>query len=431
MTERVRTIRAKLPAILTCVAVLLGAGCAQENPTEVGGSLLPGGVRTYEVILDASRFVLEDTSFSGFYDPRNTGFLMVARDFQGALNANILARLTIPTIVQVRDSAGNARSDSTPTFTGGRVVLTFDTLAGQTQHNASLRVFRLAEEFDPNSAGWVLRLDTGDVEIPWARPGGTTGTPISPAVWQPGVDSLFFGVDSATVAAWADTLSPVRGLVIQAETPGTRLRAASVALILDIQSEIRPDTTFTTVVQPISRVFVFDPQPPDFAAGSIAGGTPGWRALLRLKERLDTLALPCVDPLPGCTLPLGDAVISAASLLFPAGATVPGYAPEDSIPLGLRYVFANPAVPIERAPLGNFAGNARNASPSIFLGGGGDAEVPFGDYIRQFTDDDEASPGVWVALVSAPEGATFGHASFPALPRLRLVITVGSELRLR
>ena len=416
--------------MLMCVAVLLGAGCAQENPTEVGGSLLPGGVRTYEVILDPSRFVLEDTSFSSFFDPRNSGFLMLARDFQGALNANILARLTIPTIVQVRDSAGNARSDSTPTFTGGRVVLTFDTLAGQTQHSAALRVFRLAEEFDPNSVGWALRVDTGDVEIPWARPGATAGTPISRATWAPGLDSLFFGVDSATVAAWADTLSPVRGLVIQAETPGTRLRAASVALILDIRTEVRPDTTFTTVVQPISRVFVFDPLPPNRAGGSIAGGTPGWRALLRLKERLDTLALPCVDPVPGCSVPLGEAVISAASLLFAAGATVPGYAPEDSIPLGIRHVFTNPAVPIERSPLGSFAGNARNTSPAIFLSGG-DAEVPFGDYIRQFTDDDEAVPGPWVSLVSAPEGATFGHASFPALPRLRLVVTVGSELRLR
>jgi hypothetical protein len=426
-----RVIRATVAVAFTVAANAMAWGCAQENPTEVGRELLPGGVQTYEVILDPSRFIVEDTSFAGYYDPRAAQFLIVARDFQNALNANILTRLAIPTSVQVTDSSGTAQPDTTPTFFGGRVVMTFDSLAaGQSPAAAELRLFRMAEDFHTASVGWNLRLDTGEVRIPWAIPGGTPGSPISSATWEPGTDSLFFNVDSATIAEWADTLSPVSGFTIQAVTPGTRIRAADVALILDLRSEIRPDTTFTEVVTPPTRLFIFDPPSPDLSGGSIAGGTSGWRALLHLKEGLDTLALPCAQPAPGCSVRLGDAAISSAGLLFRAGATVPGYAPEDSVPLGVRYMFRNSAVPLERSPLGSFAGNLRNIPPGIFLTGG-DAEVPFGTYIRQFTDPEATKPGPWIALVSAPEGVTFGHAAFPELPRLRLVITVGSELRLR
>jgi hypothetical protein len=241
-----------------------------------------------------------------------------------------------------------------------------------------------------------------------------------------------FAVDSATIAAWADTLSPVRGFIVRAEEADTRLRVADLTLVLDARSTRRPDTTFTATVRPADRIFVYDPEPPFTVDATVAGGTPAWRAMLHMRPRLDTLSLPCVDATAGCSVRLGDAAISAASLLFTASSPVlPGFVPEDSIGLAVRELFASPSIPIERSPLGDFAGTTRLAAPSLFSGAGGTFEVSIGDYIRQFTDDEDAVPGEWLALVGSPEGNTFGHASFVGRPRLRLVISVGSELRLQ
>jgi hypothetical protein len=431
MMGRVEIKRSIACAAAGAAALVLSAACGQENPTDLGGSLFPGGVRTYEVLLDPARFLEEDTSFSGYFDARAVGYLMLARDF-GALNATIVSNILIPGTVAVVDSGGTAVTDSMPVFTGGRVVLALDSFAVQmAPPNAQLRLYRLAQPYDPASATWTQRVDTGSVELPWVTPGGTAGSLISSSSFDASSDTVRFAVDSATIAAWADTLSPVRGFVVRAEEGETRLRVDNVALVLDARYSARPDTVFTATVQPSDRIFLFDPQPPPTASGTVAGGTPAWRTMLRLRERLDTLSLPCLDATPGCTVRLGDASITGAGLVFTAGApVVPGFAPEDSIGLAIREVFANAAVPIERSPLGAAAGSTRLAAPGLFTTGG-TFEAPFGDYIRQFTDESDAVPGPWVALVGSPEGGTFGHAAFAGRPLLRLVISIGSELRLQ
>ncbi len=426
---RVKTIRTRQHAAILFAASIWAAGCAQENPTDVGGSLLPGGVRTYEVILDPTRFLLSDTSFGGYSDPRAATFFVLARAFEGVLNANVIATVTLPSVITVRDSAGNARPDSAPVFFGGRVIVTLDSLAGRGPDNASLRLFRLAEDYDVASTTWALRLDTGNVKLPWSVPGGTAGSPISSATWQPRADSLTFRVDSVTIAAWADTLSPVRGFVIRGETPGLRIRATGVSLVIDARSSIRRDTVFTTTITPPTARFLFDPVPPAAASNIVAAGTPAFRAMLRLKERLDTLALPCLDAAPGCTVRLGDASINSASLLFEPDTGPAGFSAEDSVSVIVRELLVNPAVPLERTPLGAFAATARRAPPP-----GSSSrvvEIPIGEYIRQFTGGNEQLPPSWLALVGAPEGASFGHVAFKSRPRLRLILSVGTELRLR
>lgn len=418
-------------AYIALAAAVAAAGCGQENPTDVGESLLPGGVRSYEVVLPASRFLLSDTAFSGYYDARATGFLLVARDYQGTLDANIIGRLTIPTFITARDSAGNAVTDSLPSFTGGRMLVVMDSVSGNAgPDNATLRLFRLAETYHALSANWSLRVDTGTVQLPWAIVGGTPGSQISSGTWQPGTDTVVIAVDSATIAAWADTLSPVRGFVLRASDEGTRLRVSEMTLLLDAVSSIRDDTVFTATATTTEPIFVFDPQPPFTTNGLAAGGAPAWRSMLRLKERLDTLALPCIDNTPGCFVLLRDASVTAASLQFDGAPALPGFLPEDSIGLAVRDLFASPTIPIERSPLGAFAGSTRSVRPSVFTSGGV-INIPIGEYIREFTDGDDIRPGPWVAVVGSPEGATFGYAAFAGPPRLRLVLSVGADLRLQ
>lgn len=434
MTDFVREKR-RIPALTAAAAgLLLAAACGQENPTDVGGSLLPGGVRTYEVVIEPDRFLLDDSSFAGYFDARAVNYLLLARAWGGTLDANIISNIEIPPTVQVVDSSGTAQTDTTPVYTGGRLVVALDTFAVQSAPpDAQLRLYRLAQPYHPASATWTLRVDSGGVQLPWVTPGGTSGTLISSATFDPASDTIRFAVDSATIAAWADTLSPVNGFIIRAEEPGTRLRAADVALVLDARYERRPDTTFTATARPDDRIFVYDPLLPQVSTLTLAGGTPAWRAMLHLRPRLDTLALPCVDAEPGCTIQLRDAAITAASLLFTTGPPLmSGFAPEDSIGLAARELFVHPAVPLERSPLGGFAGATRLAAPTLFTDAGGIFEVSVGDYIRAFTDEDDNSfPSEWLAIVGSPEGGTFGHAAFTGRPRLRLVISVGTELRLQ
>lgn len=425
-----KTNRRSWTAALIAAGLAAGA-CDQENPTEVGETLLPGGVRTYEVILPASRFVEQDTAFSGYFDARAVDFLIMANDFQGALDANIVGRIQIPTFITARDSAGNTVTDSLPSFVSGRMLVIMDSVAGNiAPDNATLRLNRLAETYDARTADWTLRLDTGAVQLPWTQPGGTPGSSISTGTWQAGADTVVIAVDSATIAAWADTLSPVRGFVLRADDPGTRLRIVQIKLVLNAISSMRPDTVFTADATTANDIFVFDPQPPFTAGELFAAGAPAWRGFLRLRERLDTLALPCLDNEPGCVVLLRDASVTSAGLQFDAAPALPGFLPEDSIGLAMREVFKTPTIPIERAPLGAFGGSNNYAQPAAFRDGGV-VNILIGEYIRQFTDGDDVRPGPWIAVVGAPEGGTFGHAAFTGLPRLRLVLSVGADLRLR
>ena len=115
-------------AMLIAAAALHGA-CTEETPTDIGGTLVPGGdVVTFEVILSPDQYLEFDTAFSGYVTPFETNIKLVARNFEGTLNANSLLRFTgLPTTLQVRDSSGTLRTDSLPRFPTGYLMLRLDT----------------------------------------------------------------------------------------------------------------------------------------------------------------------------------------------------------------------------------------------------------------------------------------------------------------
>src|SRR5688572_27345848 len=116
-------LRVVFSAVLA-TGVVLGA-CGTEAPTSIGGSLVPSGsVRTYELLLDASRFLEFDTTLTGYVRPVAFNNLVIARQFSGMLNANAIARFVrAPTTISVRDAQNNTLTDTLPRAISGQVIL--------------------------------------------------------------------------------------------------------------------------------------------------------------------------------------------------------------------------------------------------------------------------------------------------------------------
>jgi hypothetical protein len=415
------------------------AACTDETPTEVGDDLLPSGeVRTFEVILDPSAFLAFDTTFSGYALPQNAAFSVLANKFAGVVDANVLVRLQQPPpVITVRNTAGNTVVDSQPRFFAGRLVLRVDTLASESGPGVFVRGFRTAEPWDL-SATWTLRVDTGNVELPWATPGGTRGPQIDTATWAAG-DTIVLDVDSATIAAWRDTANAGRGALIVTETNGARLRVSSAVLRVQARSTIRPDTVVNLDVSAGITHFIFNPMPPAPPGNELrVGGVPTWRTLLGIREDIADLTFPCPG-VANCQVNLASAHINRAELLLQPKTPPPGFILEDTTFTRAHTLSVTPSVPLQRSPLGvELCGGAT----SCILAG---RTVPqmFGDppsaqpvalditnYLIALVNediDDSLRPAFSLALLAPNEPNTFGIATFAAGPRLRIVLTAPIE----
>jgi hypothetical protein len=422
-------------AWLAVIAALLAA-CGEETPTGVGGPLLPGGaIRTFEVILDAADYLESDTAFSGYTSIRDGDFELVAHRFEDVLEANVVARFDIPTVIGVIDSTGVARSDSTPVFVGGRIVARIDTLRSNLPKPARFRASRIAEVWDPATTSWQWRVDSAGARAAWTRPGGAGGAEIEALDWTAGgADSLVIPVDSATIAAWADTTTRARGAALSLLTPGSRARLADFVLRLNARSRFKRDTLFTTTIRPPDATFVYDPPLGGTAATPAVSGSPGWRTFFKFRPALGARTVACPYT-AGCRVRLDDTAITYAALqLVPDGAPR-GYVPQDSVRLEARTVYASDRAPLARSPLGVSVGVMADAiRPDAFRAPDGVAiEVPLTAFVSGLASADStlAPPSPYVALLPVLEGVDFGVATFRAAPRLRLVLTVATELQLR
>ena len=415
------------------VLPLLG-GCGDESPTEAGGPLLPGEIRSFEVILEPGRYLIGDTAFSGYGEPFDVPYFIIANDFDGALDAHLLARFELPRTIAVVDTAGVVRADSAPIYFRGEVLVLVDSIRSSTKGPVTLELLPIAEPWDGGTATWTLRIDSTGVRLPWAQPGGTVGARIDTATWSAaGGDTLRLAVDSATLAAWRDTLDFSRGALIRVVDGDMRMRTSGVLLRAEARSTHQPDTVVTSTIQAPDPTFIFDPPIATISSAPRVGGITAWRTFLLLRQRLDTLRLPCPDQ-PDCTLPLRDATINYAALLLEPVAPPAGFVPEDSLRLVVRGLVEAADVPLIRSLLGGIAGQMLEPLPAArFAGGGEPIELPITEYLRAASADTvtEAAFPQRIALIPAVQSATFGFAAFQALPRLRLVVSVASELQLR
>lgn len=436
------------------VVGLLGtAACGEESPTNIGGSLLPGpSVETFEVILDPSEYLVSDTSFSGYVEPAlavaSFGYLILANDFEGALNARALAEFNnIPESIEVIDSAGTQQTDTMPEFTGGELVVIVDTLRSSSAP-VTVEAFRATQSWDALSANWTMRVDTGGEQVPWSEPGGAPGALAGAGTWTVS-DTLRIPIDAETIEAWRDTTN-VPGVVL-VPGAGSRLRTSrNLELRLDARSSIVDTVVTVTADPPTNTIFIFDPPVPREVSDVRVSGVPSWRSFLRFRERLDTLTVACPDTPdpPGCRVALSDVSISYAALLLEPVPPPAGFAPEGDLQLGAEPLLVDSFIPIERSPLAGLERSMFMPQPlpaSRFIDPAeGPVELTITLFVSQLTRDsadieDRPSPNIALIPVGIningqivrAEGIGFGFATFASRPRLRLLLTVPGDLGLR
>ena len=429
------------------LAAVLMAACGRESPTAVGGSLLTGGgARTFEILLDAPQFLVSDSAVSGFVlNAAVAPFHIVARSFGGVVNAHALATFVAPTkSITVLDSTNTSRTDTLPSFFQALVVLHVDTAAAN-GGPVTLQLYRTVQQFDPFSATWALRVDTGNVQLPWATPGGTVGALVDTAVYQPGDDSVIFHVDSSTVAEWADTTNLARGALVTAATPNSRMRFLGFDYIVSAHSSIRKDTVVTQTPGVSGSTFIFTPGGPTPQPGVLMiGGIPVWRSFFTLRPDLATRTMTCpASAGVSCSFTLKTVKVNFAGLLVQPASTG-AWVPEDTVRPEAFTLDTATGVPLNRSPIGVHIGStAPVLAPQLFSAPTATSfTIPITPMVAAMAGDtvlagSAAAQSRTVAVLHYPEPGLFGVAGFyglsagPALaPKLRLIITIAPEVQL-
>jgi hypothetical protein len=425
---------------LWLVALLGLAACGEESPVELGGLLPGGGIRSAEAVFDAAAFLEWDSVRTGFLDPRHADFIVAAEKFEGELDAHGLLRLhPMPRSISYTDTAGTLRVDTLPDLVGGRLTFRVDTLGTVGDGPIKVSVYHAGEEWDLRSANWTSRVDTASVKLAWAEPGGTRGDLISSAQLVPGDSILGFQVDRAALELLRDSVTNARGVLLQVETPGSRLEVGSAWLRFESRPAARPDTLIADSVGMSAKTFLLNQVPdPDAVTGALlVGGLPTWRSYLRFKEGIDTLPLPCPGGPTGCTLALSDVVVNYAGVELQRVPGPPGFALLDTVYIVPRAVLPIEGVPIARVPLGVQLSDFVAIPPSGGPAAVGKVEVPVTVLITSMAGDSvarERAPRT-LSLIGAPEGASLGVAAYgslaagPLAPRLRLIYSVTKEVQ--
>ncbi|HZD04624.1 MAG TPA: hypothetical protein VE173_06895, partial [Longimicrobiales bacterium] len=181
------------------------AGCADETATGLGEDFFPFQPRTLEVVLPWSRFGLDLQVLGGFGRVSEIPQPVVAHEYDGALEARILARFgDYPANLTVIDTLGATRVDTLYAVTGGRLVAVFDTLrsAGPSQ----LVAHRMQQDWDARTATWELAVDSLGEQRAWEEPGAGPAPQVGSASWDPEVsDTVTIPVDPEAAVSWGDT----------------------------------------------------------------------------------------------------------------------------------------------------------------------------------------------------------------------------------
>jgi hypothetical protein len=430
-----------LAAALGLWPVLL-VGCQEQLPTQLPGASLPGEPITFQIVIPWSEFAADLEVFGGYGSPEDLGSGVLANQYTGTLNARTLMRFAqYPQSVVARDSTGATRPDSSIVFVGGRLVTFFDTIASTNTGPIDVALAATQVEWHGKTTTWDFAIDTINDQRPWPEPGGGPVTEIDTATWDPATgDSAVFVLDSAQVAAWADTTDLAAGARLEVLDTGERIRLRGAALRLDARPSSAPDTLIEATTFTRSVTFMYTPNPAPPPEGIRIGGAPSWRTVMDIDMPtvIDGPAEFCA--LVACPHTLTPGEISFAALILTSRTTDPAFQPSDSIRLDVRPVTDRAAMP--KSPLGNSLIEdpfGRAVDPAAFGSASGlKINVPFTKFARDALrglDEDGNVAATSLALLSVLEPFSISFASFEGPgtagePILTLILTIGPPVEL-
>lgn len=423
-------------AVASALAVAVVA-CEQAVPTAVDETPLPEAPLTVEIEIPWSDFGSDLQVVGGFSSPAFLPAPVVARAYEGVLEARTLMRWdTFPPTVRVMTDGGVVTDDSLH-FVAGFVTLGFDTLTSVVPSPATLEIGTLEEEWNFRTATWTLAVDTVADQRAWSEAGAGPAPLVATRVWDPAAsDSVIFSLDSAEINEWVDPSDQGRGARVLTTTDGTLLVLNRALLRVSIRPSMA-DTIVEDTIDLLESTFVYDP-PPAAATGVRVGGAPAWRSLMAVGVPPLT-GPPELCAAVGCPFTPDAGQVSYAALVLTSQATEAGFQPVDSVRLDVRPVL-NPAT-LPKSPLGaSQTGEVgRAVAPEAFgAAPGSRVEVPITGFMRTLLAGPDGSgnpPPSMLALLSAFEPSSLAFATFDgpsdaAPPRLRMVLTVGEAQEL-
>ncbi len=427
------------------------SACQDQIPTANDPSLVPITPITVEVRLTADEFISDVQVVGGFglVSALPDSALAIAN---GHTSQNLEARTIIrfpgyPEAATVRDSTGATVTDSTLTYLDGEVSIVLDTLGTVFSDSLRLGYGALAQNWDPRTANWEFAIDSLGNRVPWQEPGAGPVSSLGSVTWRPAesADTLKLPIDSLTIAEWADTTDPARGLRIEALSGATRVRMRAFALRVRAIPSANPDTVISVAV-PISpfarlesRTFIYQPGPMPDSTVLRVGGAPAFRSYFRMSVPTELTGPPSLCAQVTCPLELTPELVNSAQILLRTARSPDAFLPEDTVLLRPQEVREPERAP--RAPLGSIlAFPDVELRPSAFGDQAGmEIEVPFTVFVQRLLAgpvEGEPDPSDGVVLLSPAEPSSLGFATFAGPgsvdgPVLRMILTVGDRVGFR
>jgi len=400
--------------------LLMAAGCRDRLPTLSGVERYPGGglPTTLQLVVGTDEFLLEAETFRGPTGVQEATSLLVARNFDGALNAHSLARLRgFPDTVIV----GEVRTGSFA-YEESRVYVQITDTVSATPSDLSLQLWTVTQAWDSTSVTWDNAVDRPDQRVPWQTPGGARGELVATTRWVRGaagvVDTVSWQVPGEVVRGLAAQEFP--GLMVMMETNGSRVEIGRLALEAKIRVPQVADTVITQRVTQGHQTYVFTPGPPQPDPVLSIGGLTSDRALLRI--RVGAL-------LPGCPPGIGancppispmDVSLNRIELVLDPVPVPSGFRPTGPTEIRVRRLL-EPELG-RRAPLGALV--AIDSVPSARFTPEGAQPVSFVITAAVAAALARGDTELGLSILIEPEAAEFSYAWFSRNPRLRFVYTL-------
>ncbi len=404
---------------LLVLGLLAGAGCTDKIPTLTDPDFFPGSLpRTIQYTLSSDVLLSSAEVVPGRTTVEDVFFKLIARDFDGSLNARLVAQFNgFPKAVTVEGV-----NDSTYTYEASRVVASLPDTLRVSAPSLEFQLWTVEQPFDSVNVTWENAVDTPGQTAPWTTPGGTRGQLLASYTWNVAAtgadaDSLKWDIPASVVTALAD--SSLAGLMVLLNTPNSRAEISSLV----VEARVRPatqDTVVTQRVQSLAQTFIYTPEaeiPTDLLR---VGGITSDRTLLRL--RLDNPLQGCSVPVPGCPqeLNLEDVTLNRVELLLDPVPVTLGFRPITPTRLTFRRLLEPELGP--RATLGEILAED-TVSVTRFLPGN-TAPLVFNVTNAVNLSRSAGSDELAFAVLIEPEGSTPSYAWMQRTPRLRFTYTL-------